>query len=737
MTDAPAPIRAELTNLREILRFVNRRKMILLAGTVLATALAWATASTMPPRFEATAVLALDAPKIQIVEHEVVSRLPQEASALRTELDVMRSRSVNEEVVDRLGLINDPDVLREAAGVASEAVPHLTRSQLTDWLLGHLKVSNDGRSLTIVVSFTSESPERAARIANAIAENYLDNQVQTKARATLKASDWLGQQLIKIREQLESSEAAVDDFRRKSGLLEVKGTTIPAERISDIGKQLAEARAERVRAEVKLQSAKESDPETLPDIIASPTVQQLRKEIAELNLRIAQIRLYSPSYSLAELVAKAASLQTQMREEMGRIIAGLSSEVMTARKREAELAQSFQVMESELGVAAHSAVHLIQLQREADANRSIYEAFLARYKQTIEQQSLVAPDGRLISRAEPPGSPNYPNKFRFLLLGVFGGLAVGGALAFLRDYFDRRIREVQKVEAVTGLPVFGSLPKVPRWCDLRPQDYLVEDPGSRFCAALERIHILLRAPKSSDRTQVILVTSAQAGDGKTSFCTCLARSLAKSRIRVLVMDADPYRSQVASSFGASILPAVAPIVDQLPRLSDVVQSDAKSAAHFVAGPREEDFQLLIHSGGFVTLLNEARQAYDIIIIDTPPVMTSADAVLIGRFADTRLLLVRWGQTCWDEMTAAVGFFRLCHVGLDGIVMVGVGTGSASYDQLARMMRYLWHKWFIRPAADPGGGAGAAAVFGEAIALFSGLAFLLRSAARWIGKIFVG
>jgi polysaccharide biosynthesis transport protein len=214
-----------------------------------------------------------------------------------------------------------------------------------------------------------------------------------------------------------------------------------------------------------------------------------------------------------------------------------------------------------------------------------------------------------------------------------------------------------------------------------------------------RIHTALRAAKSLDQKQVILVTSAQPGDGKTSFCTGLARSLAKSRMRVLVIDADPYRSRVASSFGASIFPPVAPIVDQRVRLGDIVQADSKSTAHFIAAPSEDDLQVLIHSGGFTTLLQEARQAYDIVIIDTPPVLTSADAALIGRFADTRLLLVRWGRTSWDEMTAAVGFLRLCQVGLDGIVMVGVETGSASYGQLASYDTAPSDNRFMRPPSD--------------------------------------
>src|SRR5262249_17825316 len=207
------------------------------------------------------------------------------------------------------------------------------------------------------------------------------------------------------------------------------------------------------------------------------------------------------------------------------------------------------------------------------------------------------------------------------------------------------------------------------------------------------------------RKQVILVTSARPGDGKTSFCTGLARSLANNRIRVLVIDADPYRSRVATAFGASTTRFVPSIGEQSDRLGDLVQTDAKSTAQFIPAPNEDDLRLLLNSGGFERLLEEARQAYETVIIDTPPVMTSADAAVIGRFADARLLLVRWGRTAWDQMTAAVGFLRLCRVEVDGIIMVGDDTGSATYGQLAsydtapldhRLMRPSLERRLARP-----------------------------------------
>jgi polysaccharide biosynthesis transport protein len=713
---------------REFVHFLSRRKLIILAPTILITATTWLVISATAPRYAAEADLALDARKVQIVEHEVVSGLPQESPVIRTELDVITSRSLIQQVIDRLGLETDPDFLREVgtersplqnfiptgqqmlarllpgiAGAgpvgASDAVPPLTRSHLTDWLIDHLKVSNDGRSFTIVVSYTSEDPKRAAQIANAIAEDYLADQVQTKVKATAKANEWLAEKLSDLRRELQTSEAAVDDFRRQSGLIEAKGASIPAQRLTELNLQLVNAHLERARAEAKLQTAREGDPATIPNVIASPVIQQLHKDIAQIDSQIAEQRYHGVTYKENVLDARAAALWKQISLEGNRILASLLNDVQAARKREAELTRLFHHIEEQLGDTTRSATRLNELQREADANRSIYETFLARYKQTMEQEGLEAPDARLISQADPPRFPNYPKTLQLLVLGTLGGLAAGVALGYVREGFDRRVRQVSDVGAVTGIPVFGLLPRVSRWRRLPPQDYPVSKPRSRFCTSLVRIHAVLQAPRSPVSNQVILVTSAKAGEGKTSFCTGLARSLATNLTRVLVIDADPYRPRVAAAFGASTAPNFGSIIEQRAQLSDLVQTDTKSTADFIAAPNEHDMKFLLHSGGFATLIEEARRAYDVVILDTPPVMTSADAAVVGRFADTCLFLVRWDQASWDEVTSTVGFLRLCGIKPDGIVMVGVDARSAHYGHVGGYGGYhtvTSDDHFIRP-----------------------------------------
>jgi succinoglycan biosynthesis transport protein ExoP len=693
--------------IRELLSIVARRKLVILIPTVMMLSIACVVATTTPLRYTAEANLALDARKVQVVEiGEVVSRLPQESAALRTELDIIGARSLVEHVVARLDLASDPDILRQAGGhdtmwqrlvgfiqsqiaevspiigglapvsqSKSEAPP--SKSDVINWLLGNLKVSNDGRSFTIVVSFTSEDRDQSARIANAIAETYLDDQVKMKVAATTKANEWLGERVVTTLQRLQAAEAAVDEFRRTSGQVEAKGGNLAAQRLSELNSQLGSARLERLRAEAKFQAARER--QTKVDALVSPSILELRRELADLNVRIAEARNstgFVQRIGLRDWEQRATALQRQIDIEGLRVLASLSSEVDAARRTEAGLAETVQ----RLAAQSETNLRLNQLQREADANRSIYETFLTRYKQTIEQQGLATPDARLVSPADPSGATVSPKKLPILIIGGMGGLAVGIAFAFLRENLDPRVRQRWKVEEKTGIPVFGMLPRVSRLRRLEPQDYLLKAPRSPFSTALRHMHVALRLPSLPNQKRVFLFTSAQAGEGKTSFCISLARSLAASSgMRVLAIDVDSHRPRLASGFGGRTTPNFGDLAESRLRLGDVVQVDAKSSAHFIAAAR--DLNSILYSDRLLDLITEARLAYDVVILDTPPILAEPDAALVARFADASFLVVRWGRTSWEMMTSALGFLKLCAINVDGVVMSHVAIRDTYYSQV--------------------------------------------------------
>lgn len=698
---------------RAFLKVIARRKLLLIAPLVLALGSGWVLLETLPRRYAAEAVLTVDARKVRIVENEVVSRLPQESAALRTELDIITSRSLAEQVVDRLGLAADPDTLREVGAdrtipgllgqaarqaadrvlesaarlrwigipavpnrLAQEEPPQPSRADVVGWLLAHLKASNDNRSFTIFVTFSSENPERAARLANAIAQGYLNDQVELKATTTRSASRWLAEKLSEMRQAVAVADAAVVEFRRTSGLIETRGATVTGQQLSEMNTQLALARAERARSEGRLQMARTSNGSALPEVLAAPTIQELRTQLSRAEVHLAENA--KNLYMVPDLQVSVRSLKKQIDAETERIVASISGEVEAARVREATLAASMQRLQTEYGDAFVGTVKLNQLQREADANRTIYEAFLTRYKETINQESLATPDARLIAEAQVPTIPVFPKRLPILLISCLFGILIGGVLAAVRERLDDRVREVGQLDSATGIPVFGTVPKV----------RLLGWPGRRYGlsrgrstplgVALQWLQATLQRPSGSKRMQVTLVTSAMAAEGKTTLCVCLARELARTGLRVLVIDADPYRARLASAFGGSARRNLGLLAAGSSRIDEVAQIDGWSGAHFVAAASPEEFQHLTRSAAFAQIIEKARKDYDMIILDAAPVLAGADAALIGRLADVRLFVVRYGRTPWDRLMSALTALRLCGSVVDGIVVTGVDRRDRYY-----------------------------------------------------------
>jgi uncharacterized protein involved in exopolysaccharide biosynthesis/Mrp family chromosome partitioning ATPase len=707
-----------VTDATTLLKLLVRHKLLLGLPILVALGFGWLLTEYLPRRYEADAVLAVDARKVRIVGNEVVSGLPLEnaAFALRTELDIITSRSLAERIVTGLGLASDFGALAEVradksgAGVSgffrsTTAVmldrfgfgallpptpsPTPTFADVVDWVIGHLKATNDNRSFTIFVTFASESPVRAAQIANAVGQEYLNEQVALKEDITRKTSSRLAEKLGEMRHDVAAADAAVAEFRRASDLIETKGSTVIAQQISELTTQLALAKAERARAEGNLQMAQTNGGASLPEVLASNTIQELRTNLAKAEVRLAEnARLL---YMRPELQVTIDSYRKQLDSEMARIVASLARVAEAARAKEASLAASVQRMQAEHGKALSSTVTLSQLEREADANRVIYETFLGRYKQTLEHEGLAVPDALLITKALPPGTPVSPKKLPIMLISGLFGLLVGGVSAALRERMDDRVRDIVQLDAMASVPVLGVLPRVPG-LERRAHDLLRQHPGSRLGVALQWLRAALQAGQSPRRVQVILVTSAMQGEGKTSLCVCLARELAQSGDRVLVVDADPYRPRVETMFRAaprSNRPqpqeAASDLRDLVRDVISTIQVDPVSGAHFVAATAPRSFRQRLRTGALAQFVKVARESYDTILLDAAPTLAGADAAPLGRLADMRLFIVRCGHTTWGQMMSSLATLRLCGSPVDGIIVVGAEG------------RDLYHRGTYQPA----------------------------------------
>jgi capsular exopolysaccharide synthesis family protein len=581
-------------------------------------------------------------------------------------------------VVDHITAWLPASVLGPAKPASRAAAPgqsdDLSREGLIQFITAGLKVSNDGHSYTIHIGFTSADPQLAATLANTFAREYLASQLDRKIEATQHATNWLSGRLVELRRDLEASEVALEKYKRATGVVDTKGSTVAMQEFAEVGAQLVTARAQQIDAESKLSTARTlaasgGSVEGLADGLSSSVLQSLRLKQIELKRQEAEIKSqYTKKYpGLKRLQTDLAALQRQINDETGRIVANLSNQADIARGKVAVLNSKLAMLQQKFGNGGEAEVKLLQLQREADANRSVYETYLNRYKETSEQETLQEADAYQISSATTPRVPSYPRTRPLLLLGmIFGGLFGAGA-ALLRETLDQKLRSVGQVEAATGLPVLALLPSVPR--QLRPEEYVLRRPWSPFNEALRSTWTALSLSQDGPVGKVMVVTSSVPDEGKTAYGLSLARSLAADGHRVLLIDGDLRRPGVAASLGSAKGGKLGDLLAGRISLQEAIETDEKSGADYIGSESYDRHpQDLLSSRRMMETLDEARTLYDVVIVDTPPILVAADAALVARYADRCLFFIRWGATSREHVASALNRLALYNVSISGVVL---------------------------------------------------------------------
>ncbi|KGE02317.1 polysaccharide biosynthesis tyrosine autokinase [Rhizobium sp. YS-1r] len=633
-----------------------------------------------PTRYKSEAILALDVRKLQALPTEsVVSPLPQESPVLRTELDIIGSRLMAERVLMSLqkatpvngpqgkyaSLYNEPDSLPNDAE---------TRKMIDD-LMKNVRVINDGRSYTIYISYYASDPAYAAMVANAFGEAYIDYQIDLQTTATRRVSEWLGERLGSLRTKLEESERVATEFREKSGLIDAGGVTLQAQRLSGLNVELTSLQARLAGAKARLATAlevqKSGDGIGLTEVLSSPTIQVLRTEQARVVRAIAEIDQSGARMNaqLPQLSSQLASLKKQVEQEIAQIIGSLRNEIEVNEKQQDEVEAKINEVQEAISAANMAFVQSAQLDREATANRTIYETYLTRYKQTIEQDGIATAEARIISRAMPSRRPTSPDATVWGLAGLLLGASTGLAAAFVLNFTDRSIGSISSLQQRTGLAVIGRIPRVPSNM-LRNSFDKFSSGAADFYSAVAELQAYIQL--SDDRTRVIAFTSSTDHEGKSFVIANLARSLALSGVRLVVIDADLRNPGLSREFGIQPLPNFGRAIAREIPFDDVVQHDSSSSvdvivAHADAAP--PDFML--GNKGFAALVSDMRQRYEFVLIDAPSASHDLDLLRIATLADTVAFVARKDAADSAIIQNAVIKLRVAGRHIIGIILNGV------------------------------------------------------------------
>jgi len=707
----PQVDRGALIDLRRVGAVLRRRWMILCAAMVAAIAVAAAAYLVAEPRYLATAQVALERTAERVINVDsVVPTTDPDSAAVDTEVQALRSPELLGRVVDRLRLDRDSAFNKAVVpGQPAPAQPDLIgRQRAIGTLLGGLTAKRDGLSYAISVSFEGSTPVQAAQIANAIVDDYVSGQAGSKADATMRARKFLEQRLQQLRTQVLDAERAVADYRSAHNLFAVSNaSTVTQQELSGLSTQLAQAKAENAAAQARLSAARAQlrggrSGEELGDSLDSPVVSQLRSQRAEVAREVVALeKRYGPRHP--DLVRAQSQLRVAdqaIAAEVQRIVSNVSIQANIASQRAASLAGSVAQSQGKLASDNEASVRLGELERNAESSRTLYQAFLDRYRQTVAQSGLERSDSYIVSRARVPSAPSSPNALIYAAMAVVGGLGIGVLLVVLLQLLERGLETSDAIEDTLALPTLASIPDANTLPGYRksgppapPAELLLKRPQSTFAEAFRTLRTSIQFAEASKPIRVVAITSSVPGEGKTTTAMGLARAAAAAGSKVLLIDADARRRASSRQFTDNVKLGLDEVLAGSATLEQAIVKDSLSDACVLPQRLDSKGISLAESPRLAQLIEQVRERYDLVILDTPPVLPVDEARVIASMADGVVLLVRWRRT--PSKAASVALRRLydVHAELLGAVLTLVDVREqerAGYEYGGNFMKAYRH-----------------------------------------------
>jgi succinoglycan biosynthesis transport protein ExoP len=695
---------------------VWRRKTIVLSVAAILFVAFLIYLFQLVPRYEAMTTLRIGGPKANVVDIEAVLQSPgQSQSLVVTEIGVINSRQLMGRVVDKLKLVEDPlfnPTLKpvevksswrfinplfyldlawnglfgggksDSPGLTVEEQQARLRSNAVNMVLGMTEVRAQGLSSIIEIRVETPQPALSARIANAIADQYLVSQFEAKFSAAERASAWLNERLGSLRTEVEAAERALEQFRAKSGLMSSgSDNSLLSQQASEVNAQMILAKTDAATAQARLsrieQLYKTGGLDAVAKILDSEAIARLRAQESELARQLAdQSQEFGERHpKMVSLKAQIADTQEQIKSEVDKIMANLRNDAAVAQTRYGTLAGSLSSLQGQAGANSDDAAQLRMFEREAQAKRTLFDTFLKRFQETSASEDLQTADADIISRAEVPQKASFPPVQEYLI--IFALLSLGGGVGtavFVDRILDRGFRRLDQIEEMTGLLALSSIPIVKDGDLVRT---VLEKPNSSFAEALRNLHTGIKLSGVDDDPKVILMVSAVPGEGKTAVSTSMAAMLAKSGHRVLLVDSDLRRGRTHERLGVLPEPGLVTLLLEHRPIAEVAQRHVPSGVDvIVGGGAVRSPQDLLGSRSMLDFLAHARTLYDYVIIDTPPSSIVSEARLLAAAGDRVVMITHWNRTPRSIVIAAIRQLTEAGAQFAGVVLSQVGSRGA-------------------------------------------------------------
>jgi succinoglycan biosynthesis transport protein ExoP len=691
VSDSSQPEWGTFNDLQTYLYVLRRRLWIIVSVVFIVTTLVALFSFKMKPIYQATTTLDIEADTQQIQSlNNLYQQLPADDSFLETQIQVIQSDDLAWRTIWQLGLPNIPEFAsstRQQSGSLVTA-PDVSRDVLLRTFKERLSVNLERRSHVVKINFESEDPALAASVTNALANNFIEANFRQKYDATRQASGWMEQQLDELKAKVEKSQQALVDYERKNVIVNIsEKQNVAEQRLADLSRDLTDAQSDRIQKE-SLNDLVDSDESRVAFVAQNNLLQRLGEKEADLEAQYADaLGRYGPNYPKVErLRSQIREIRSAIEEERGRTVARIRNDYQAAVGREKILSAAVGNQKAEVGKLNELLIQHNLLNREFETSQQLYDNLLRRLKEATVAAGLRATNIHVIDKAAPPTIPVRPKKLLYILLGAFGGLALGILVAFVLESLDSSIRTTEEAEWLVNAPVLALVPlkHAPRWSPAlaragnngTPDAHGVglaisREPTSPLAESYRNLLSSVLLTNGHEPPQAFLITSSHVGEGKTATALNLASALAERGDPVLIIDADLRRPGVAPSLGivdgskglASLLTGAHNLEEALTR-----STHAANLWVLAAGPTAKNPAQLLSSSSMESLFRTLRCRFRYLVVDSPPVLPVADAQILSRLVDGVVFVLESGVTARQPVTRACRILENVGARILGVVL---------------------------------------------------------------------
>lgn len=687
-----------------------------LIGTMSGIIYLWIT----PPIYTAQAEILFDRSNRPIVQQQSVFEDARfDASFFENQIKFLQSDAIALSVIKKLELMKDPEFVGSGGGLFGSIADYLSRffrpefpkseseleQQAVSVFLQKIEAKRVGATFFIEISFRSNNPNRAAQIANAIADAYVADQTESKYEAARLANEWLRGRLEDLRRQASADEQAVNSYKTDNKIVNAGGTLISEQTLTELNSALVSARAktsealarlDRIQAVLRMDSPDAPVDATVSDALSSPIITKLRQEYLELvNTEAEFSARYGKNHqSVINLHNKIRDTLTSISSELRRLAETSKSEYMIAKKRQDDIVRELGSSMSQSQATNRAQVTLRDLESAAQSSRSLHNLFQQRFLESTQQQSLLFNEVRVIEPATVANQNKSPKTIIILALSALGGMILGGSLGLLREVLDRvfrtrkQVEEILQVPCVAMVPLHKEDPKRKRTLSGHESHTMpigsrsithrsavsttvVNSPSSYFAEAIRSIKLAADLNGKNRSDAIVGITSSLPNEGKSTIAVALAQLVAQVGRRVIVVDCDLRNPSLSRTLAPTATIGIIEVLSGECSICEAIWTDPATKMAFlpaVINAHPIDTSEILASALTEKLFGQLRQSYDYVVIDLPPIIPVVDVRATAHLMDFYFLVVEWGCTKIDVVQHALGTANGVHDKLAGVVL---------------------------------------------------------------------